>query len=79
MDGMLTWFRSTLSIGNGDVDGNGVVNVLDVIMAVSIVLGTHQPTEDQLLRADIDGNGQINVVDILSIIQIILSGGAAMQ
>ena len=52
----------------GDLNGDGIINVLDVIITVNIILGT-QPY-NQL--GDINGDGGINILDIVSIVNIIL-------
>ena len=52
----------------GDLNGDGTINVLDVIITVNIILGT-QPY-NQL--GDINGDGGINFLDIVSIVNIIL-------
>jgi hypothetical protein len=75
---VLSWFKIQGGEGgDGDVDGNGTVNVLDVVIAINIILGTHQPTEGELERADMNGDGQINVVDIIQIVNVILGTSVA--
>ncbi|MCK5480137.1 MAG: dockerin type I repeat-containing protein, partial [Gammaproteobacteria bacterium] len=37
---------------SGDINGDGVVNTADVVLATRIVLGTLTPTTNQLLRGD---------------------------
>ena len=56
----------------GDVDLNGKVNVVDVMLVVNRVLGeTAANYHDEY--ADMDGNGKVNVVDIMTIIDVILT------
>ncbi|UCE17819.1 MAG: hypothetical protein JSV84_13210 [Gemmatimonadota bacterium] len=57
----------------GDVNGDGVFNVRDVIMTVQISHGCLNPSVRQLWAADNNGDGQISVVDILGIIDKILT------
>ena len=52
----------------GDLNGDEIINVLDVIITVNIILGTQ--LYNQL--GDINGDGGINILDIVSIVNIIL-------
>ena len=53
----------------GDVNGDSVIDILDVIVVINIVLGTM----DELDAADVNDDGIINILDIISIVNIILS------
>ncbi|MFQ6093850.1 MAG: M28 family peptidase, partial [bacterium] len=68
---VLGWFREP-GMAKGDVNGDGTVNVLDVVVAVNIILGTHQPTADETARADVNYDSQINILDVVGIVNIIL-------
>jgi hypothetical protein len=60
----------------GDVDGNGEINVLDVLRAVNIILRIDPPpTEDELWAADYNGDGAIDILDVVGIVHIILGTG----
>ena len=50
----------------GDVSGDGIINVLD------IVLGSDTPNSDEQCAADANGDGIINVLDIVSIVNAVL-------
>ena len=52
----------------GDVTGDEVVNVLDVVTIVNMALGFQEPNDE----ADINNDGIINVLDIVQLIGIIL-------
>lgn len=56
----------------GDVDLNGKVNVIDVMLVVSHILGD-KLNNFHAEYADIDGNGKINVLDVTTIIDVILN------
>jgi hypothetical protein len=58
----------------GDVNADGIINVLDIVSAVNFVMGTATPTDDQACAADFNGDGTINVLDIVSIVNIITGG-----
>jgi len=56
----------------GDVDGNGLVNVNDVLMIVNIIAGHRAPEAVQLRAADMNDDGRIDVLDIVQLIRNIL-------
>ena len=59
-------------IAIGDLNGDGIVNVVDVVALVNHIMGTTQLTGDALLRADLNGDGIVNVVDIVQLVNMIL-------
>ena len=56
----------------GDVSGDGIINVLDIVATVNFVLGTDTPNSDEQCAADANGDGIINVLDIVSIVNAVL-------
>ena len=56
----------------GDVNGDGIVNVLDAVKTVQYILGLEEFTADQIIAGDINQDGGINILDIVQIINIIL-------
>ena len=54
----------------GDLNDDGLVNVLDVVVLVNIVLGQ----ADQDPAGDLNGDGLINVLDVVILVNIILGG-----
>mgnify|MGYP001412034917 CR=1 FL=1 len=53
----------------GDLNGDMILNVLDVIIIVDIIL--NQESND---LADINGDGIVNVLDIIELVDIIVNG-----
>jgi len=53
----------------GDINSDNTVNVLDVVILVSIILGNSEETPN----ADVNLDGMINVLDVVTLINIILS------
>ena len=51
-----------------DVNGDGILNVLDVVLMVNLVM--EEEFEDE---ADMNGDGIINVLDIVTLINTILN------
>ncbi len=56
---------TTFELGAWDVDQNGVVNILDLVI-VSQNFGLSPPTNP---RADVTGDGQVNILDLVTIAQ----------
>ncbi|HOW25917.1 MAG TPA: YDG domain-containing protein [Bacteroidales bacterium] len=56
----------------GDVNCDGVVNVLDVIVLTNYIMGTQASTPCILDGGDLNGDGQINVLDVVALINIVL-------
>ena len=65
-----------LQIPYCDVDGSGVINVVDIVSTVTMILeGTDAFSVAEIERADFggsSGDGVINVVDIVKIVDVIL-------
>ena len=57
----------------GDANGDGVVNILDIIVMVNYIMGTDDLIEQ---NADFNQDNTINILDIVAIVNYILSGGA---
>jgi len=57
----------------GDLDGNGAINILDVVMLVNIVLGVLDPTSQQEISADLNADSTINILDVVQLVNMILS------
>ena len=55
----------------GDLNFDGIINVIDVVSLVNGILGGGL-TDDQQLVADLNGDGTINVIDIVSLVNMIL-------
>ena len=53
----------------GDVNGDNSIDILDVVLAVNIVLGTAGFSQ----AADMNDDGIVNVLDVIQLINLILS------
>ncbi|MCK4857351.1 MAG: carboxypeptidase regulatory-like domain-containing protein [candidate division Zixibacteria bacterium] len=58
----------------GDADGNGMVNIADVVFLITYVFGGG-PAPDPFAAGDVDCNQEVNVADIVYLIAYIFSGG----
>jgi hypothetical protein len=56
----------------GDVNGDGEINVLDIVAMVNFALGTDYPSDEEFWASDINNDGYVNVLDIVSIVNLIL-------
>ena len=54
----------------GDLDGNGSLNILDIIQLVSMVLGNSDP---DLIIGDMNGDGGLNILDIVVLVDAVLT------
>ncbi len=63
-----------LNIDFGDLNGDGNVNVLDVVLTVSSILGYSTLTGEQTLAADVNMDGSVDIFDITLIIEMVFAG-----
>ena len=54
----------------GDINQDGIVDVLDVIILVNHILS---PASVELDGADLNGDGEVNILDVVALVNIILS------
>ena len=58
---------------DGDLNGDGIVNIVDVLFAARISGGLMTPTPDQLDHGDVapsgNPNGKIDAVDVMRILR----------
>jgi len=59
---------------SGDCNGDGEIDILDVVALVGVVLGNSELTPSQAEAADMDGNGLLNILDIIALVNLILGG-----
>ena len=52
----------------GDLNGDTIVNILDVIIMVNIILEVEMPSD----QADLNGDGIVNILDVVQVINLIL-------
>ena len=64
--------ESNVVVPTGDVNGDGNVDVVDIVNVVSFVLEVKQPTDEEFFQADINQDGNLDVLDIVTLVNIIL-------
>jgi hypothetical protein len=55
----------------GDINGDMIINVLDVIQLVNMALGIQEPDYS---TADLNQDGEINILDVVQVVNLILEG-----
>ncbi len=56
----------------GDVTGDGITDILDVVRMVSFILGWLNPTESEFTAADMNNDGTVDVLDVVAVIELIM-------
>jgi len=64
-----TGFSST---PQGDVNADGSIDVLDIVVVVSIIIETYIPSDDEYSAADMNSDGMVDVLDIVILVNAIL-------
>ena len=78
VSGELDFIQRGIYIGDitlGDINFDGVVNILDVVALVQYILGTSDFTDQQIAAGDMNQDGGINILDIVSLMAYIVGGG----
>jgi len=58
----------------GDVNRDGMVDVVDVVELISAVLSIQNPTPNQLVQYDLNLDDSLDVVDVVLLVEIVLYG-----
>jgi len=53
----------------GDVNGDAIVNILDIVTTINLILSGNE----YLSSADLNSDGIVNILDIVTLVNIILS------
>ncbi len=64
---MLIWIPAGAEAIKGDMDGNGKIDILDVLELLKCV--TASPTSADALKGDMDGNGKAEITDVLTVLK----------
>jgi len=55
----------------GDLDGDGTVTIIDVVILIKVLQGNYNLPEDLAVNADIAEDGKINIYDLVEIKQLL--------
>ena len=61
-----------IDINIGDIDSNGQIDIIDVVMLVSFILGDESPNDSEFLLADFNFDGFLNILDVIDMVSAIL-------
>ncbi|UCE17853.1 MAG: putative Ig domain-containing protein [Gemmatimonadota bacterium] len=59
----------------GDINGDGQINIIDVVRLVNSILNNRDLTPNEHWTADCNGDGSVDILDALGIINVILGVG----
>ena len=57
----------------GDVNSDGLINVLDVVNIINFILSINIPVGNQFVLSDLNQDDVINILDVVLIVNIILN------
>ena len=67
------FFDGTFSVvQQGDVNGDGSIDLTDIILTINIILGIHEPIPAEFSVADCNDDDVVNILDVVCIVNIIL-------
>ena len=62
-----------IKVTAGDINGDGNVNLVDLMMCLNHVSGEETLTDSAFIAADINGDGEVNLTDLMRLLNF-LSG-----
>lgn len=62
-------------IYNGDTDGNGAIDILDLLKIQKNIIGSSNLSDEYLKAADVNSDGKVDILDLLKVQKHILGQG----
>ena len=56
----------------GDVNDDGSIDILDVVLMVNFILGSDTPDALEFAAADLNSDGILNILDVVTLTNLIL-------
>ena len=57
----------------GDVNGDGYLNLFDVVRIINVIVGNASFTPEQMILADIDQNSYLDILDVVKLVNFIIN------
>ena len=67
--------EAEVGAGSGDWNGDGTLNILDILGVINVILGDDEPTEDEMYNLDINYDGILNIQEVIIMIGHIIDYG----
>ena len=58
----------------GDINNDGLLNILDIVLVIGFILNNSTPTDTEFIASDINEDGIINVLDVVLLVNSVLEG-----
>jgi len=62
------------SCTTADVNSDGIVDILDIVLTINIAMDFMSPTAVQLCAADVNGDSVVDILDIVMMVNIVIGG-----
>ena len=66
------YFESVDPVVLGDINNDGTINVLDIVLSINFILSIDNPSNEEMTAADLNEDGILNVLDIVLLVNMIL-------
>jgi hypothetical protein len=60
------------NIMSGDINGDSILNILDIVLVVNFILGSDTPDASEFVAADLNSDGILNILDVVTLTNLIL-------
>ena len=64
-------FKPENGCNKGDIDHDGIINVIDIVMVVNFIFETTYPVHIEECTSDTNDDDIVNILDIVSIVDLI--------
>ena len=63
---------SLYEYSQGDVNTDGVLNILDIVLSVNFILGVDTPSNVESNLADMNSDGILNILDVILLVNEVI-------
>ena len=68
-----SWYNISFPYVVGDINQDGAINVLDVVLMVSFILEIGDFNEEEFVASDLNHDNSVDILDIISLVNLILN------